>query len=85
MSHDTLARREYLISMSFSDLLDELPKLTADQRQILVRKALEFEDPGLSPGDEALVEERLAAHHRNPATSVSLSEMKATLGARKSQ
>jgi hypothetical protein len=66
--------------MSFSELLEELPRLTLDQRQLLVRKALEFDDPGFSAEDEALVEKRLAAHGANPESSVPLAEMKVRLG-----
>ena len=65
--------------MSFAEVLQELPSLTLSQRQLLVRRALDLDDPALSPADEALVEERLAAHHKNPASAVPLETMKARL------
>lgn len=49
---------------------------------MLVRYALELDDPGLSASAENLVEERLAAHHANPSSAVPLDEMKARLRAR---
>jgi len=68
--------------MSFKEVLAELPSFSLDQRQLLVRRALELDDPALSAQDEALVEERLAGHRRDPKSSVSLDEMKARLRSR---
>ncbi len=60
--------------MSFNEVIAELPRLTFEQRQILIRRALELDDPPLSVADEELVEERLAAHHDDPSSSVPLDE-----------
>ena len=68
--------------MSFAEVLEELPALTFEQRQLLIRRAVELDGPPLSPEDEALVEERLAAHHANPSSSLPVDEVKARLGAR---
>jgi hypothetical protein len=68
--------------MSFAEVLDELPGLTVGQRQLLVRRALELYEPPLSPADEKLVEERLAAHRENPDSAVPLDQMKARLHSR---
>jgi hypothetical protein len=69
--------------MSFAEVLKELPALTLSQRQMLCcpaeRRALDLDEPALSPADEALVEERLAAHRKNPETSVPVGEMKKRL------
>jgi hypothetical protein len=43
--------------MSFNEILEELPALRVSQRQLLVRRALKWDEPPLSPADEALVEE----------------------------
>ena len=67
--------------MSFAELLAELPALTVQQRQLVMRRALELEDPLLSDDDTDLVEMRLAAHRQNPASSVPLEEMKKRLRA----
>ena len=61
--------------MSFNEVIAQLPSLSFEERQILIRRALELDDPTLSPAAEELVESRLAAHHANPESSVSLNEM----------
>jgi len=76
--------RVYGQAMSFNEVLQELPVLTFEQRQLLIRRAVELDDLKLSPADEALVESRLAAHHAAPETSVPLAEMKRRLRSRKS-
>ena len=62
--------------MSFAQVLEELPALTVEERQVLMRRALELEDSPLNADEEALVESRLAEHKKNPASSVPLDEMK---------
>ena len=68
--------------MNFAEVLHELPALTVAERQLLIRRALELDEPGLLAEDVALVEERLAEHHRNPGSAVPLDEMKARLRSR---
>lgn len=68
--------------MSFNEVIAELPRLTFEERQILIRRALELDDPPLSEADEALVEQRLADHHLDPSSSVHLDEMKSSLRSR---
>jgi hypothetical protein len=68
--------------MSFNEVIAELPRLTFEERQILIRRALELDDSPLSADDEALVEERLAAHHDDPSSSVTLAEVKTNLRSR---
>jgi hypothetical protein len=68
--------------MSFNEVLAELPSLSVDQRQLLVRRALELDDQAFAPEDEAVVEQRLADHHRNPKSAVSLKEMEARVRSR---
>ncbi len=68
--------------MSFAQVLEELPALTFEQRQLLIRRALELDDSPLAPDEEALVEARLAAHRAAPDSSVPLDEMKARLRSR---
>lgn len=65
--------------MSFTEVLAELPALTFAERQLLVRRALELDDPVLTAEEEAVVEKRLADHRQNPGSAVSLDEMKARL------
>ena len=68
--------------MSFAEVMQQLPVFTLAERQMIVRQALELDDPGLSAGDVALVEERLAAYHADPSSAVSLDEMKRRLRSR---
>ena len=68
--------------MSFAEVLDELPALSLAERQLLVRRALELDEAGLSAEDEALVEQRLADHRANPDSAVLLDEMKSRLRSR---
>ena len=65
--------------MSFAEVLQELPLLTLSQRQLLIRRALDLDDSPLSPADEAVVEERLAAHRKNPGSALPLETMKSRL------
>ena len=65
--------------MSFTEVLQELPALTLEQRQLLVRRALELDDPPLSETDESIVDSRLAALREDPASALSLEEIKSRL------
>ena len=66
--------------MNFNEVIAELPRLTFEERQILIRRALELDDSPLAAADEELVEERLAAHRDDPSSSVPLDELKNQLG-----
>jgi putative addiction module component (TIGR02574 family) len=69
--------------MSFTEVLAEIPSLTFEQRQFLVQRAIEFDDPPLLESEEALVDGRLAEHHADPDSSVPLDEMKLRLRSRR--
>jgi len=62
--------------MSLNQVLEALPAFTFEERQLLIRRAIELDDPPLSGDDEKLVESRLAAHHSNPTSSLSLDALK---------
>ena len=68
--------------MSFNEVIAELPHLTFEERQILIRRVLELDDPPLSAADEELVEDRLAEHRADPKSSISLEELKTRLRSR---
>jgi hypothetical protein len=68
--------------MSFNEVIAELPRFTFEERQMLIRRALELDDPPLTAADEELVEERLAEHRADPTTSVSLDDLKRRLRSR---
>jgi hypothetical protein len=65
--------------MSFDEVIAELPRLTFEERQILIREALELDNPPLSAADEALIDERLRAHHADPDSSIRLNQLKQKL------
>jgi hypothetical protein len=71
-----------LSPMSFNEVIAELPRLTFEERQILIRRALELDDPPLSAADEELVERRLADHHADPGSSIPLAELEHHLRSR---
>ena len=73
---------DYFQHVSFTQVLAELPSLSVSERQLLIRRALELDQTELSPEDEALVTKRLAEHHRNPQSAISLDEMKSRLRSR---
>jgi hypothetical protein len=50
---------------------------------LLMRRALELDDLPLSSADDAVVRERSAEYHRDPAGALSLEEMEKRLRARK--
>jgi len=61
--------------MSFNEVIEELPRLTFEQRELLIRRAVGLDDPPLSTADEELVETRLGGHRSDPNTSVPLDEL----------
>jgi len=65
--------------MSIAQVLRELPGFSVSDRQILVCKALEIDEPGPSDEDMEIVRSRLAAYRRDPSCAVPLGEMKARL------
>ena len=75
----TLRVSELLSKMTFAEILNELPMLTFKQRQELVLRVVELDDLPPCPDDEALVSERLAAHHADPASSLPVDEVIARL------
>ena len=71
--------------MNIEEVLAELPGLTVAERQRLVRRALDLDESALSAQEEALVEQRLSDHRRDPSSAVPLEEMKARLRLRLGQ
>ena len=68
--------------MSLSQVLEALPALTFEERQILIRRLTELDNPPLSEADETLVETRLAAHKLDPTSSLPLETLKERLRSR---
>ena len=72
-----------LLPMSLSQVLEALPAFTIEERQLLIRRVIELDDPPLSEADESLVESRLTAHHRDPSSSIPLETLREQLKSRK--
>lgn len=68
--------------MSLSQVLEALPDFTFEERQLLIRRVIELDDPPLSEADEKLVESRLRAHHLDPTSSLPLETVKERLRSR---
>jgi hypothetical protein len=68
--------------MSLSQVLEELLAFTFAERQLLIRRLIELDDPPLLEIDETLVESRLAAHHLNPTSSLPPEKIKERLRSR---
>ena len=68
--------------MSFQELLAELPSLTVEQRQLLLRRTVELDEPAVSAAEERLVEERRAEYLRNPSSGLSLEQIESQLRAK---
>jgi putative addiction module component (TIGR02574 family) len=74
--------------MSLAEILDQIPRLTSEERQQVVEKVFELEgdwldgDDALSPEEKHLLESRLAKHDLNPDSGVPWEEAKARLKAR---
>lgn len=66
--------------MSISQILDELPRLSPQERLRIAERALELD--ALSAETEALVEKRLADHDRAPGTAIPLDDFLAQLRAK---
>jgi len=65
--------------MSLTQILAELPAFTVAERQLLVRRAIELDEPPLSAADEDLVRNRLADHEHDPSTAIPFEAMKEKL------
>ena len=66
--------------MSISQILDELPHLSPQERLRIAERAMALD--ALSADDEALVGQRLADHERAPGTAIPLDDFLVQLRAR---
>jgi putative addiction module component (TIGR02574 family) len=75
--------------MSKTEILEELPKLTSQERHEIRLKLAELDGDGwlddddtLTDEQKALIESRLEAHEKNPDTAIPWEEVKARLNRR---
>jgi hypothetical protein len=78
---DIFANTLYFPSKSLIQVLAELPAFTVAERQLLVRRAIELDEPPLTAADENLVRNRFAEHERDPSTAIPFDAMKKKLRA----
>jgi hypothetical protein len=72
----------YVPTMSLAQILEELPAFSVAERQLLIRRVLEIDEPGLSPQDETLIASRLEDHRRDPSSAVTFDAMKGSIRSR---
>lgn len=68
--------------MSFAEVLEELPKLTAEERELVLQRVLQLDESPFSPEQDALIEKRMAEHGANPGSAIPADEMFARLRAK---
>jgi len=75
--------------MSKTEILEELPKLTSEERHEIRMKLAELDGDGwlddddpLTEEQKALIESRIEAHEKNPETAIPWEEVKARLNRR---
>lgn len=75
--------------MSKTEILEELPKLSSEERYEIRLKIAELDgdnwlddDDPLTDQQKALIESRIEAHERNPETAIPWEEVKARLNRR---
>ncbi len=67
--------------MSFAEVLEELPKLTTEQRELVMQRVLELDESPFTPEQEAIIEKRMADHRADPNSAIPADEMFAQLRA----
>jgi hypothetical protein len=68
--------------MSIQEVLRELPSFTVGERQLLMLRSLQLDEPSITPEDELLIESRLSAHRQNPASALTLDQLTAQIRSR---
>ncbi|MGI9066093.1 MAG: addiction module protein [Pyrinomonadaceae bacterium] len=75
--------------MSKTEILEELPKLSSEERYEIRMKIAELDgddwlddDDPLTDEQKALIESRIEAHERNPETAIPWEEVKTRLNRR---
>lgn len=63
----------YLLRMSFTEILEEIPKLSFAEREEIVKRALSV-DPDLTEEEEAILDDRMRDFAANPESGVPLEE-----------
>jgi hypothetical protein len=62
--------------MSKAEILDELPKLTSEERDEIRLKLDELDGDALTAEEFAVVEARMEEHRRDPASAIPIDQLK---------
>jgi putative addiction module component (TIGR02574 family) len=65
--------------MSKAEILEEIPKLTPEERDEIRQKLDEYDE--LSAEDLALIDARIEEHRQDPSSAISIDELKSRLRA----
>ncbi|WP_221029323.1 hypothetical protein [Actomonas aquatica] len=71
--------------MSFNEVMAELPSLSFEERQTLIRHAIELDELPFSPVQEQEIERRRNVHAAAPESAIPAAEMKNRLRQRLEQ
>ena len=73
---------DYHGSMSFAEILEEVPHLSFAQRQELVRCAIAMDDSELTSEEDALLDARMEDFKRNPNAGIPLERLREHIAGR---
>jgi putative addiction module component (TIGR02574 family) len=62
--------------MSLTEILAVIPKLSFEERQELVRRAIEVEDDELTADEKLILEKRLEDFRRDPSSGIPAEQLK---------
>ena len=75
----------YSYSMSFAEILEEIPRLSFAQRQELVRRAIAVDGEEITPEEHVLLDARMEDFQRNPETGMPLEQLQEHIAQRLSR
>ena len=75
----------YAYSMSFAEILEEIPNLSFAQRQELVRRAIALDEDDLTPEENEMLDARMEDFRRNPESGVPLEQLREHISGRLSR
>jgi putative addiction module component (TIGR02574 family) len=62
--------------VSLTEILAEIPKLSFAERQELVRRAIELEDPDVTAEEKAILNQRIEDLRQNPNSGIPAEQLK---------
>jgi len=62
--------------MSIQEILDEIPRLSFAERQVLIQRAMAMDEEKLTLEEETILDARMEDFRRNPHSGISLDQLK---------